>query len=93
MYSCLSLSIVRYVFDVIDLLLLEFEDSFSFSIVLALLDLSLFVSLHRHRFGVPALDLELTELRDAHLQTGVLSSLRVSFLEPLLRSDATDSGF
>lgn len=76
---------MRYVFDVMDLLLHESEDFFTFSIILALLDdLSLFVSLHRHWFGVPA--------RDSHLQTDVLSS-RVSFLESLLRSEATDSDF
>jgi len=74
-----------------DLLLHEFEGSFNFSIVLALLDdPSLLASLHRHRFGVP--DLEFTDLSDAHLQTGVLSS-RASFLDPLLRSEATDGGF
>jgi len=86
--------IVHYVFDAVDFLLHESEDSFSFfSIVLALLDdLSLLVSLHRHWFGVPALDLELTEFRDAHLQTGVFSS-QISFLEPLLRSEAADSSF
>lgn len=84
---------MHYVFDVMDLLLHESEDSFTFFIVLALLDdLSLFVSLHRHWFGMPALDLELTELRDTHLQTDVFSS-RVSFLELLLRSEAADSDF
>lgn len=83
--------IVHYVFDVMDLLLHESEDSFGFSVVLALPDdLSLLASLHW--FGVPVLDFELTELRDVHLQTVVLSSM-VSFLESLLRSEAADNGF
>jgi len=39
-----------------------------------------------------AFDLELVELRDVHLQTGVLSS-RISFLESLLCLEAADSDF
>lgn len=78
--------IVHYVFDVMDFLLFESED---FSTVLALLDdPSLLASLHRHRFGVLALDLELAELLDAHLQAGVLSSSRISFLESLEAADS-----
>lgn len=77
-------AIIHYVFDVMDLLLHESEDSFRFFIVLALLDALLFLlSLHRSWFDVLALDLELAILRDAHLQADVLSS-QISFLQFLL---------
>lgn len=74
---------LRYVFDVMYLLLHESEDSFRLFVVLALLDaLLLLASLHRHWLDVLPLDLELTEFRDVHLQTSIPSS-QFSFLESL----------
>lgn len=58
-----------------DFLLHTSEDPFNCSIVFTLLDdISLFVSLHRHLFDVPALDLELVDFIDVHLQTDIFLS-------------------
>lgn len=56
-------------------LLCTSEDSFNCSIVFTLLDdSSFFVSLHRHLFDVPALDLEIADLNDVHLHMGIFFS-------------------
>lgn len=58
-----------------DLLLHTSEDPFNCSIVFSLLDdTTLFVSLHRHLFNVPALVLELADFTDVHLQTDIFFS-------------------
>lgn len=58
-----------------DLLLHTSGDPFNCSIAFTLLDdISLFVILHRHLFNVPALDLELADLIDVHLQTDIFFS-------------------
>lgn len=79
-----------YALGVIDLLLRGFEVSLNLSVDRPPPDdLSLLASLHRHGFDAPALDFELADFNDVHLQVGALAIL-ISFLDSLLRSDATD---